>query len=237
MDAVADGFQNPDVFDGPPSHETYSREAIERVFADTFASPGFERIIALRNGVVAGGASLRLHQGVALLARRRHAPCAPPARRPDRPPDLPPARRRTERLRHRRRHHATRIEIHRKRHALRLLAAVRARNSGEARVLNLEVLHEGFFTRGSSRGVLHAGFFTRGSSRGVLHAGFCTRVLHERFRTRGSEPDVAGFEFHAQVKPLKRAPIQSPNVIQARSGPNRSLLISTSQCHSAAQAS
>ena len=68
MDAVADGFQQPDVFDGPPSHETYSREAIERVFADTFASPSFERIIALRNGVVAGGASLRLHQGIALLA-------------------------------------------------------------------------------------------------------------------------------------------------------------------------
>jgi GNAT superfamily N-acetyltransferase len=68
MDAVADGFLHPDVFDGPPSHESFNREAIERVFGDTFAAPGFERIIALRDGVVAGGASLRLHQGVALLA-------------------------------------------------------------------------------------------------------------------------------------------------------------------------
>jgi GNAT superfamily N-acetyltransferase len=68
MDAVADGFLHPDVFDGPPSHESFNREAIERVFGDTFAARGFERIIALRNGVVAGGASLRLHDGVALLA-------------------------------------------------------------------------------------------------------------------------------------------------------------------------
>jgi GNAT superfamily N-acetyltransferase len=68
MGAVADGFLQPDVFDGPPSHESFNREAIERVFGDTFAAPGFERIIALRDGVVAGGASLRLHDGVALLA-------------------------------------------------------------------------------------------------------------------------------------------------------------------------
>jgi GNAT superfamily N-acetyltransferase len=68
MDAVATGFLHPDTFDGPPSHESYSREAIDQIFADTFATPSFERFIARRDGVVAGGASLRLHQGVAQLA-------------------------------------------------------------------------------------------------------------------------------------------------------------------------
>jgi GNAT superfamily N-acetyltransferase len=68
MDAVATGFLHPDTFDGPPSHESYSREAIEQIFADTLATPSFERFIARRDGAVAGGASLRLHQGVAQLA-------------------------------------------------------------------------------------------------------------------------------------------------------------------------
>ena len=68
MDAVATGFLHPDTFDGPASHESYSREAIEQIFADTFATPSFERFIARREGVVAGGASLRIHQGVAQLA-------------------------------------------------------------------------------------------------------------------------------------------------------------------------
>jgi len=68
MDAVATGFLHPDTFDGPPSHESFSREAMERVFADTLASPGFERFIARRDGVIAGGASLRLQDGIAQLA-------------------------------------------------------------------------------------------------------------------------------------------------------------------------
>jgi GNAT superfamily N-acetyltransferase len=68
MDAVATGFLHPDAFDGPPSHESYGRDAIERIFADTFATPSFERFIARLDGVVAGGASLRIHEGVAQLA-------------------------------------------------------------------------------------------------------------------------------------------------------------------------
>jgi ribosomal protein S18 acetylase RimI-like enzyme len=67
-DAVATGFLHPDTFDGPPSHESFNREAIERIFSDTFVTPSFERFIARRNGVVAGGASLRVHDGVAQLA-------------------------------------------------------------------------------------------------------------------------------------------------------------------------
>jgi GNAT superfamily N-acetyltransferase len=68
MDAVATGFLHPDTFDGPPSHESFSRAAIERIFADTLASPGFERFVARRNGEIAGGASLRLQDGIAQLA-------------------------------------------------------------------------------------------------------------------------------------------------------------------------
>jgi GNAT superfamily N-acetyltransferase len=68
MDAVATGFLNPDTFDGPPSHESPTREEMDRVLGDTFAASSFERILARRDGAVAGGASLRLHEGVALLA-------------------------------------------------------------------------------------------------------------------------------------------------------------------------
>jgi GNAT superfamily N-acetyltransferase len=68
MDAVATGFLHSDTFDGPASHESFSRDAIERIFGDTFATPSFERFIARRAGDVAGGATLRLHEGVAQLA-------------------------------------------------------------------------------------------------------------------------------------------------------------------------
>ena len=68
MDAVATGFLHPDTFDGPASHESYNREAIEQIFGDTFATPSFERFIARRDGAVAGGASLRIYEGVAQLA-------------------------------------------------------------------------------------------------------------------------------------------------------------------------
>jgi GNAT superfamily N-acetyltransferase len=68
MDAVATGFLHPDTFDGPASHESFSRDVIEQIFGDTFATPSFERFIARRDGAIAGGASLRIHQGVAQLA-------------------------------------------------------------------------------------------------------------------------------------------------------------------------
>ena len=68
IDAVATGFLHPDVFDGPPSHESVDREAITNIFADVQAVPSFERFFARRDGVIAGGASLRLDQGIAQLA-------------------------------------------------------------------------------------------------------------------------------------------------------------------------
>lgn len=67
LDTVASGFLQPDVIDGPASHEQFDRAALERVFADTIAAPGFERYLAWRDGDVAGGASLRIHDGIAQL--------------------------------------------------------------------------------------------------------------------------------------------------------------------------
>jgi ribosomal protein S18 acetylase RimI-like enzyme len=68
MDAVATGFQHPDTFDGPPSHESFDREALDRIFADTFAAASFERYLARLDGAIAGGGSLRITDGVAQLA-------------------------------------------------------------------------------------------------------------------------------------------------------------------------
>jgi GNAT superfamily N-acetyltransferase len=68
MDVVATGFLNPDTFDGPPSHESIDREAMGRIFGDTIAAPSFERYLARRGAAPAGGASLRLQDGVAQLA-------------------------------------------------------------------------------------------------------------------------------------------------------------------------
>ncbi len=80
MDVVIEGFQHPDTFDGPPSHEAQiPREVLERVFGDTIAAAGFQRFIARRGGEIAGGASFRIEDGVAQLsgaatvpAHRRH---------------------------------------------------------------------------------------------------------------------------------------------------------------------
>lgn len=67
LDTVTTGFLHPDVIDGPPSHESFDRETLERVYLDTMAAPGFERFLAWRAGEIAGGASLRISGGVAQL--------------------------------------------------------------------------------------------------------------------------------------------------------------------------
>ena len=126
MDAVATGFLHPDTFDGPASHESYNREAIEQIFGDTFATPSFERFIARRDGAVAGGASLRIYEGVAQLAG---AATLPDHRRQgvtdgDAAPSA--GRGSASRLRRRGRHDAAGIEVDGKRTALRIRGAVRA---------------------------------------------------------------------------------------------------------------
>jgi GNAT superfamily N-acetyltransferase len=65
--AVTTGFLHPDTFDGPASHESFERELLERIYDDMSALPSYERYIAKRDGIVAGGASLRMDEGVAQL--------------------------------------------------------------------------------------------------------------------------------------------------------------------------
>jgi len=66
IDVVVTGFASPDG-QGVPSHERYPRETSERVMGDMASADGFSRYLARRNGVAAGGASLRLFDGVAHL--------------------------------------------------------------------------------------------------------------------------------------------------------------------------
>jgi len=61
------GFASPDVFDGPPPTESFSSEILEQVMDDMSAIPGFQRYLAWRNDVVAGGAGLRISNGIAQL--------------------------------------------------------------------------------------------------------------------------------------------------------------------------
>lgn len=67
LDAVTTGFLHPDVYDGLASHESYSRDVVERSISDMSAVSGFERYLAWREGSVAGGASFRSFGGVAQL--------------------------------------------------------------------------------------------------------------------------------------------------------------------------
>jgi GNAT superfamily N-acetyltransferase len=71
-DVVADGFAHPDI-EGVPAHEEFPRDVIARAERD-FAEAGVRRYIALRDGVVAGGGSLRLAEGVAQLTGAATAP-------------------------------------------------------------------------------------------------------------------------------------------------------------------
>lgn len=66
LDAVVGGFAVPDE-QGVAAHEEFARETIERVMGDLAATAGFVRYLARRQGEPAGGASMRLSDGVAQL--------------------------------------------------------------------------------------------------------------------------------------------------------------------------
>ncbi len=66
LDTVVTGFATPDL-QGVPSDESAPREALERVIGDLASADGFAHYLARRQGALAGGASLRLADGVALL--------------------------------------------------------------------------------------------------------------------------------------------------------------------------
>jgi ribosomal protein S18 acetylase RimI-like enzyme len=72
FEVVADGVAHPDT-QGAPSHEEFSRDVIARAERD-FAAAGVTRYVALRNGVIAGGAGLRMAEGVAQLTGAATAP-------------------------------------------------------------------------------------------------------------------------------------------------------------------
>jgi GNAT superfamily N-acetyltransferase len=72
LDVVADGFAHPDG-QGVAAHEEFPRHVLERAERD-FAAAGVVRYVALRGGVIAGAASLRIAEGVAQFAGAATAP-------------------------------------------------------------------------------------------------------------------------------------------------------------------
>jgi GNAT superfamily N-acetyltransferase len=72
LDVVAEGVLHPDA-QGLPAHEEFSREDIDRAERD-FAAAGVVRYLALRDGVIAGGAGLAIAEGVAQLTGAATAP-------------------------------------------------------------------------------------------------------------------------------------------------------------------
>ena len=67
LDVVVTGFAHPDD-QGVPSDEDFPREVLERVMGDVARAAGFSRYLARRGGEIAGGASLRMGDGVAQLS-------------------------------------------------------------------------------------------------------------------------------------------------------------------------
>src|SRR6185312_1437053 len=72
LDVVAEGSVNPDT-QGVPWHEEFPREVIIAAERDG-AEAGTERYAALRDGVIAGGATMRMAEGVAQLTGAATAP-------------------------------------------------------------------------------------------------------------------------------------------------------------------
>lgn len=68
LSVMTEGFAHPDVFDGPASHESFEQEAIKQVLRDVAAASGFVPVLARRDGVIVGGASMRLDRGIAQMA-------------------------------------------------------------------------------------------------------------------------------------------------------------------------
>ncbi|MFB8005277.1 GNAT family N-acetyltransferase [Nocardia sp. NPDC056000] len=78
LDIIADGFAHPDT-QGVASHEEFPREIIADAMRDLTAAAGVQRYVAVHEEAIAGGASMRMSQGVAQLtgaatlpAHRRH---------------------------------------------------------------------------------------------------------------------------------------------------------------------
>lgn len=66
IDVMVAGFAAPDT-QGVPSRESFERGVMEQIFRDTAGASGFIHYLARRDGAVAGGASMRMHDGIAQL--------------------------------------------------------------------------------------------------------------------------------------------------------------------------
>jgi hypothetical protein len=66
LDVVATGFANADT-QGVASHESFPREALDRTMSDLAGASSLVRYLARRDGVVAGGASMRAADGICQL--------------------------------------------------------------------------------------------------------------------------------------------------------------------------
>jgi GNAT superfamily N-acetyltransferase len=72
LDVVVDAFANPDD-QGVPAHEDFPREVVSNAIRD-IEQAGAAPYLAFRDGVVAGGASMRMFDGVAQLTGAATAP-------------------------------------------------------------------------------------------------------------------------------------------------------------------
>ena len=72
LDVVVDGFAHPDA-EGVPSHEEFPREIVENAVRDV-GKAGATAYLAFCDGSVAGGASMRMSDGVAQLTGAATAP-------------------------------------------------------------------------------------------------------------------------------------------------------------------
>ena len=73
LDVVVDADLHPDT-QGVPSHEEFPREALARAERDLVTATGVIRYAAWRDGVIAGGASFRLAEGIAQFTGAATAP-------------------------------------------------------------------------------------------------------------------------------------------------------------------
>ena len=62
LDIVVEGFAHPDI-EGVPSHEDFPREVVEKAIGD-MEQAGATPYLALRGGVVADGASMRISEEI-----------------------------------------------------------------------------------------------------------------------------------------------------------------------------
>ena len=65
LDVVVEGVAHPDT-QGVPSHEEFAHEIVERAERDLVAA-GVTRYVALRHGVIAGVAGVRMAEGIGQL--------------------------------------------------------------------------------------------------------------------------------------------------------------------------